>query len=169
MNSFDNNNSIFICGQFQCCGTKSRQMGIYVAGMLFALGWWMFIDGLSFSSTLPDRKAYAGFEDWAPGIITTFGMIIVCLIDKEALRGSTFDDGIPWRARFFLFVGFALMAGGFAGSVSVLVVKYVMHDLELIDSYIGIGTVVQCGLIMLSTAVLWIAQDANMDNELRIS
>ncbi|KAG2219012.1 hypothetical protein INT45_013775 [Circinella minor] len=152
MNSFDNNNNIFICGRFQCCGTKGRKMGVYLAGMLFALGWWMFVDGLSFSFILPDRKAYAGFEDWAPGI---------------ALKGTAFDEGIPWRARLFLFMGFAMLAGGFAGSVSVLVVKYVMHDLEAIDSYIGICTVVQCGLIMLSTAVLWVSQDVH-DNELGI-
>ncbi|KAI9274547.1 hypothetical protein BDA99DRAFT_497864 [Phascolomyces articulosus] len=167
MDAFDNNNSIFICGKFQCCGTKGRQFGVYFAGMLFALGWWMFVDGLSFSSILPDRKAYAGFEDWAPGIVTTLGMFIVSLIDKEALRGSTFDEGIPWRARLFLFMGFAMMAGGFAGSVSVLVVKYIMHDLEPIDSYVGICAVVQCGLIMLSTAVLWISQDVN-ENQLGI-
>ncbi|KAI7851060.1 hypothetical protein BDC45DRAFT_517039 [Circinella umbellata] len=127
----------------------------------------MFVDGLSFSFILPDRKAYAGFEDWAPGIVTTLGMIIVSLIDKEALKGTAFDEGIPWRARLFLFMGFAMLAGGFAGSVSVLVVKYVMHDLEVIDSYIGICTVVQCGLIMLSTAVLWVSQDVH-DNELGI-
>ncbi|KAI8140713.1 hypothetical protein BJV82DRAFT_622233 [Fennellomyces sp. T-0311] len=163
---YDNNSNIFICGR--CCGGKGRQMGVYLSGMLFALGWWMFVDGLSFSSILPDRKVFAGFEDWAPGIVTTLGMIIVCLIDKEALRGSTYDDGIPWRARLFLFVGFAFMAGGFAGSVSVLVVKYVMHDFEPLDSYVGIGTVIQCGLIMLSTAVLWISQESGSDNYLGI-
>ena len=36
----------------------------------------MFVDGLSFSFILPDRKVFPGFEDWAPGIVTTLGMIM---------------------------------------------------------------------------------------------
>ena len=49
-------------------------------------------------------------------------MIIVNLIDKSRLVG---DDsagafgmgGVAWKARLLLFLGFALMAGGLAGSV----------------------------------------------------
>ena len=46
-------------------------------------------------------------------------MLVVNLIDKDRVRG---DEGFQdpkavWRARLFLFIGFALMAGGLAGSV----------------------------------------------------
>lgn len=46
-------------------------------------------------------------------------MLIINLIDKDRIKG---DDGFGdtaavWRARLFLFIGFALMAGGLAGSV----------------------------------------------------
>lgn len=66
------------------------------------------------------------FSDWTPGICATLGMIVVNLIDKQMLRsdsdeGSSWDGswggGVAWRARLFLFIGFALMAGGLAGSV----------------------------------------------------
>ena len=45
-------------------------------------------------------------------------MLIINLIDKDRIKG---DDGFGdtaavWRARL-LFIGFALMAGGLAGSV----------------------------------------------------
>ncbi|PHZ11075.1 UPF0220-domain-containing protein, partial [Rhizopus microsporus ATCC 52813] len=83
----------------------------------FALGWWVFIDGLTLLWNLPDRKVAPGIEDWIPGIIATLGMIIVNLIDKEALRGDGYDEHMAWRARLFLFLGFALMAGGISGSV----------------------------------------------------
>lgn len=46
-------------------------------------------------------------------------MIIVNLINKEQLveeDGGGYE-GSAWRARVFLFLGFALMAGGLAGSV----------------------------------------------------
>jgi hypothetical protein len=42
------------------------------------------------------------------------------LIDKSSLHGDTFSysgDSLVWKARLFLFVGFALIAGGLAGSV----------------------------------------------------
>ena len=43
-------------------------------------------------------------------------------VDKASLRDdsySFYSDGISavWRARLFLFIGFAFMAGGLAGSV----------------------------------------------------
>lgn len=49
-------------------------------------------------------------------------MIIVNLIDKQRLMSDDWDGswssgGVAWRARLFLFVGFALMAGGLAGSI----------------------------------------------------
>lgn len=59
------------------------------------------------------------FTDWLPGISSLLGMIIVNLIDKDRVRGDEGfgDSRAVWRARTFLFIGFALMAGGLAGSV----------------------------------------------------
>ncbi|ORY99326.1 hypothetical protein BCR43DRAFT_489090 [Syncephalastrum racemosum] len=156
--------SVFVCQPFRINSKKARLIGIYTAGILFALAWWLFIDGVVTLSLLPDRKVAPGFEDWAPGIVTTLGMIIVSLIDKEALRGSTWDDYAPLRARLFLFLGFAMMAGGFAGSVSVLTVKYVMHDYDQMNSYLGVMDVAQCSLLMLSTAVLWLSQQSQQEH-----
>ncbi|CAO3697733.1 unnamed protein product [Rhizopus stolonifer] len=157
----DNNNNIFVCG---CCsfGGKGRRIAIYIASVLFTMGWWAFIDGLTKLSTLPDRKVAPGIEDWVPGIITTFGMIIVNLIDKETLRGEGYNEHVAWRARLFLFLGFTMMAGGVSGSVAVLVIKYVYEqDLDIPNIYLGITDVVQCALIMISTAILWIAQNTS--------
>lgn len=58
-------------------------------------------------------------------------MIIVNLIDKTNLmgeEGSWSSGGVAWKARLFLFLGFALMAGGLAGSVTILVIKYLLPD-----------------------------------------
>ena len=46
-------------------------------------------------------------------------MIVVNMIDKDRIRGDEGfgDSKAVWRARLFLFIGFALMAGGLAGSV----------------------------------------------------
>ena len=87
-------------------------------------------------------------------------MIIVNLIDKQKLVGDGSDDwssgaggvlgGVAWKARLFLFLGFALMAGGLAGSITVLVIKYVLPDWQRQDVvWWGVSEVVQNICIML--------------------
>jgi hypothetical protein len=45
-------------------------------------------------------------------------MLIINVIDKDRIRGDDYgDSSAVWRARLFLFIGFAFMAGGLAGSV----------------------------------------------------
>ena len=56
---------------------------------------------------------------------------------------------MAWKARLVLFLGFALMAGGLAGSVAVLVLKYIVPQYELETLYFGIANVVANSLIML--------------------
>lgn len=70
-------------------------------------------------TTYGDPPVHVAFVDWVPGICSLLGMLVVNLIDKDRVRG---DEGFQdpkavWRARLFLFIGFALMAGGLAGSV----------------------------------------------------
>jgi hypothetical protein len=60
------------------------------------------------------------FIDWVPGICSALGMLVINSIDKNRLAANSFSysgEGIAWKARLVLFLGFALMAGGLAGSV----------------------------------------------------
>ncbi len=59
------------------------------------------------------------FLDWIPGMFSIIGLITVNLINKERLtgEGGFGGDNLVWRARLVLFLGFAMMAGGLAGSV----------------------------------------------------
>jgi hypothetical protein len=91
----------------------------------FALGHWAFLDAaiLSKHAQPPDPydvvPVHITFVDWIPGICSTLGMLVVNLINRDQLLGEGFggEGGIVWRARLFLFLGFALMAGGLAGSI----------------------------------------------------
>ena len=56
---------------------------------------------------------------------------------------------MAWKARLVLFLGFALMAGGLAGSVTVLVIKYIVPQYEFPTMYFGVANVVANSLIML--------------------
>ncbi|KAE8216819.1 hypothetical protein CF327_g70 [Tilletia walkeri] len=173
--------------------TNKRALGIYIAGAIFAVGWWFFLDACTLSSrTLlrpvdPDTPfepppVRINFADWVPGLLSTLGMIVVNLIDKSHLAesGGAFSfgggagggwggDGVQWRARLFLFIGFALLAGGLAGSVTVLVVKYLVPVLPEGYDYYGVSNVLQNGAIMVSTVLLWTAQQAEQEYEYHIS
>ena len=88
---------------------------------------WTFLDAAILSAHAhspigqPDipPPVHVAFVDWVPGICSLLGMIVVNLIDKDRVRGEEGfgDSRAVWRARLFLFIGFALMAGGLAGSV----------------------------------------------------
>lgn len=99
-------------------------------------------------NTLPDDPfedvpVRISFVDYIPAILSTFGMIIVSLINKSQVSeckafimvlivqiSRENDDPYAWKARCWLFVGFALLAGGLAGSVvsdsNVLVVQFIL-------------------------------------------
>ena len=79
-------------------------------------------------------------------------MLVINSIDKGRLGADSFSysgDGIAWKARLVLFLGFALLAGGLAGSVTVLVLKYLVPHAVWPTLWFGIGNVVANGLIML--------------------
>lgn len=72
------------------------------------------------------------FVDWIPGICSALGMLVINSIEKSRLQADSFSysgGGVAWKARFVLFLGFALLAGGLAGSV-VCFYPFLMGTLE---------------------------------------
>ncbi|KAF2118725.1 hypothetical protein BDV96DRAFT_541016 [Lophiotrema nucula] len=146
---------------------NTRTAGVYAAGALFSLGFYILIDCAVWSkSALNGSSAHITFIDWIPGICSALGMLVINSIDKSRLSADSFSysgNGVAWKARLVLFLGFALLAGGLAGSVTVLVLKYVVREYVWPTLWMGVGNVVANGLVMLSSAVLWVAQ--NMEDE----
>lgn len=73
-------------------------------------------------------------------------------IDKTRLSADSYSysgNGIAWKARVILFVGFAFMAGGLAGAVTVLVLKYVVPGYPFPTLGFGVSNVVGNALVML--------------------
>jgi len=93
-------------------------------------------------------------------------MLIINSIEKTRLSADSFSysgSGVAWKARVVLFLGFASLAGGMAGGVTVLVLKYVVPSAPWPTMYMGVANLVANGLVMLSSVVLWISQ--NMEDE----
>ena len=99
-----------------------------------------------------DPPTHITFVDWIPGICSALGMLVINSIDKSRLSADSFSysgNGVAWKARLVLFLGFALLAGGLAGSVTVLVLKYVVREYVWPTLWMGVGNVVANGLVML--------------------
>ncbi|GJE85377.1 UPF0220 family protein [Phanerochaete sordida] len=160
-------------------GKHKRTMGIYLAGGLFALANWTFLDAaiLSAHAHAPyddpqiPPPVHVAFVDWLPGISSLLGMLVINLIDKDRVRGEDGfgDSRAVWRARLFLFIGFALMAGGLAGSVVVLVLRYVLPEVPEEYQYYGYANVSQNIALMLSSVVLWMSQSVSSEYEYNLS
>ncbi|KAF9423340.1 hypothetical protein BGZ76_003664 [Entomortierella beljakovae] len=150
---------------------KAREASVYISGGLFALGWWFFIDAVVYSKNWEgEKKTSVEFVDWVPGICSTLGMIIINLVDKNSLRSDSFSfsssgsTSTTWMARLILFIGFAFMAGGLAGSISVMCIKYLIPEYGDPFEFWGICNVIQNALIMVSTAMLWVAENTQSDD-----
>jgi hypothetical protein len=92
------------------------------------------------------------FVDWIPGIFSALGMLVINSIDKSRLSADGFSysgDGVAWKARVILFMGFAAMAGGLAGGVTVMVLKYVVPEASFPALWFGVSNVVANALVML--------------------
>lgn len=87
----------------------------------FSLGFFFFIDASAYShSNKNGSKVHIKFVDWIPVICSSLGMLVINSIEKTRLSADSYSysgTGVAWKARLVLFLGFALMAGGLAGSV----------------------------------------------------
>ncbi|CAG8492466.1 6122_t:CDS:2 [Funneliformis mosseae] len=158
-----------------------RDVGIYISGGMFALGWWFFIDSVVYSNYLRRN----GDDDTVPFHVRNDNVSSIVEDNESELKKATAplkiiypfpycnsrSFGVPSMhinymgsgsatrgARLCLFVGFAAMAGGLAGSCTVLILKYIVANIEMPYLYFGIALVIQNLFIMISSFMLWIAQ-----------
>lgn len=100
-------------------------------------------------------------------------MAVINSIEKTRLNADSFSysgNGVAWKARFVLFLGFALIAGGLAGSVAILVLNYViLHGIQGQTLWMGVANPVGNALVMLSCVVLWVSQNMEEDYTYQLS
>ncbi|AGO11613.1 AaceriADL169Wp [[Ashbya] aceris (nom. inval.)] len=144
----------------------TRKVGVYLAGALYVLGIWLFVDCLLYSKYVNASKLHVTFVDWIPVLCSTSGMLVVSMIDKNRLLEDALASGSfvgsnqrAWQAQMVLFLGFALLAGGFAGALAVLVLKFLVKGYNTYPVLtMGVNNVLGNLFIMLSCVVLWMAQ-----------
>lgn len=155
-----------------------RKICVYLSGILYAVGFWLFLDAVIYSRHANAADVHVTFIDWIPFICSTLGTLIVNSIEKNrllqgalssnsgitSLGADSLDSAMAWQARVVLFFGFALLAGGLSGSIVVLIIKFLVKHYDTYPTIgMGINNVLGNLCILLSCIVLWIAQ--NMEDE----
>ncbi|KAK4184302.1 hypothetical protein QBC35DRAFT_60018 [Podospora australis] len=145
----------------------ARNAGVYAAGGLFSLAFYILLDSAVWSKTGRNGSTiHVNFVDWLPFIFSSLGMLIINSVEKSRLSSDSFSysgSGVAWKARVVLFLGFAALAGGMAGGVTVFVLKFVVPGATWPALNMGVENLVANALVGLSTVVLWVSQ--NMEDE----
>ncbi|ODQ65379.1 UPF0220-domain-containing protein [Nadsonia fulvescens var. elongata DSM 6958] len=150
-----------------------RTLGVYFSGALFGLGFYILLNASLYSHFLNGSNIHMRFfPDWMPLVLSIMGMIIINTIDKGHLQaalssgdsilgGGAMGDGSGSERsiKIVLFMGFALLAGGVSGSVSVLVLKYIVAKANWQTLSMGIANVACNVCIMISCVILWACQN----------
>ncbi|KAJ3145368.1 hypothetical protein HDU89_007122 [Geranomyces variabilis] len=143
--------------------SRTESVG-YIAGVLFAIGWWVFIDGAVYatSRTEPPVPVPVAFVDWVPGILSTVALIIVNLIDREMLSAESDIGGgsVATKAQGCAFLGVSMALGSLGGAFAVMILKYTLHGRTAGDeAYFGFCISGQNALIFASSMILWFGRN----------
>ncbi|KAK4460849.1 UPF0220-domain-containing protein [Cladorrhinum samala] len=144
----------------------ARNAGVYAAGGLFSLGFYILLDSAVWSAHRNPSDVHVTFVDWLPFIFSTLGMLIINSVEKSRLSADSFSysgSGVAWKARVVLFLGFAALAGGMAGGVTVFVLKFAVPGVDWPAMGMGVENLLANAAVGLSTVVLWVSQ--NMEDE----
>jgi hypothetical protein len=95
-------------------------------------------------------------------------MLVINTVEKSRLSSESFSFGggsgsADWQAKVILFLGFALLSGGLAGSIVILVLRYIVPGYGMPTLGMGISNVVSNVAVLLSCSSLWLAQ--NLEDE----
>lgn len=88
--------------------------------------------------------------DWLPFIISSLGMLITNSVEKARLSADSFSysgSGVAWKARVVLFLGFAALAGGMAGGVTVFVLKFAVPGVSWPMMGMGVENIIANSLV----------------------
>jgi hypothetical protein len=117
----------------------------------FSLAFYVMLDSAVWSgSSRNGSDVHVNFVDWLPLIFSSLGMLIINSVEKARLSTDSFSysgSSVAWKARVVLFLGFAALAGGMAGGVTVFVLKFLVPGVGMPALSMGIENVVANALV----------------------
>lgn len=117
----------------------------------FSVAFYVMLDSAVWSKSPKNGSdVHVKFVDWLPFVFSSLGMLIINSVEKQRLSADSFSysgSGVAWKARVVLFLGFAALAGGMAGGVTVFVLKFVVPSVAMPALGMGIENVVSNALV----------------------
>lgn len=108
------------------------------------------LDSAVWSKHMNGSDTDVKFVDWLPLFFSSLGMLIINSVEKQRLSSDSWSysgSGVAWKARVVLFLGFAALAGGMAGGVTVFVLKYAVPGVAMPALGMGIECVLSNALV----------------------
>lgn len=122
-----------------------------MAARQFSLAFYVMLDSAVWSKSARNgSNVHVKFVDWLPLVFSSLGMLIINSVEKTRLSGDSWSysgSGVAWKARVVLFLGFAALAGGMAGGVTVFVLKFVVPGVGMPALGMGIENLVSNALV----------------------
>eukprot|EP00003_Mantamonas_plastica_P032294 TRINITY_DN8724_c1_g1_i3.p1 TRINITY_DN8724_c1_g1~~TRINITY_DN8724_c1_g1_i3.p1 ORF type:complete len:152 (+),score=34.68 TRINITY_DN8724_c1_g1_i3:220-675(+) len=127
-----------------------EKIGSYLSGIMFGVGWWIFIDGAVYASYTNDPVTFV-FGFYVPGFISTIALILINILEWKELY-STQNQG---RARVWLLVAFLVGLGGVVSSIWIFADLYAnpLQPVQPKSTYPGAAIVIQNILIFAAALV----------------
>ncbi|DAZ92481.1 TPA: hypothetical protein N0F65_012711 [Lagenidium giganteum] len=137
-------------------GLDAGKTGSYVSGLLFGVGWWIFIDGAAYAAHHNSQIPF-NFIKYLPGILTTLAFVMLNSLDWGMLSADsmTYHGGsdVACRARTFVLFCVLMAVGAFVGSILVLTHSYVGNAFGE-STWPGVAILLQNFLLFLSTIIM---------------
>ena len=123
-----------------------------ICGILFAAGWWMFIDGMAYADKQPGENAGPGYL-YVPGILTTIGFFLMSNLPSGLFhRDSYGEDTAAWQKALLVISVMCELAGIICG-VWLYIDRSADRDLGY-RKWRGISSIVQ-GVVITIASFLW--------------
>eukprot|EP01139_Manchomonas_bermudensis_P001644 Amastigsp_a2514_140.p2 type:complete len:156 gc:universal Amastigsp_a2514_140:493-26(-) len=129
-----------------------------IAGVLFAIGWWLWLDGVAYSvhinNNVKINPAY-----WIPGFTCSFFVLMLLPVSSNAVNASlsfSFDgDSRAQRARIWFLLAFIIGIGSIIAALALLITEYLQRKDEraVKSTWPGVAMFLQSLLVFLSGLV----------------
>mmetsp|Transcript_148369 Transcript_148369/g.360166 ORF Transcript_148369/g.360166 Transcript_148369/m.360166 type:complete len:155 (-) Transcript_148369:144-608(-) len=129
---------------------KARNMAL-IAGVIFGIGWWVYIDGAAWGSAQNDPVAdkAAGYH-WLPGLGVTIAFVMINGMRWQELSDE--NPSVATRARCFLISALVIALACISVSLFIMVEVFINDD--TLATWTGISVFIQCLLIFVAAFVM---------------
>jgi len=133
-----------------------HKLGSAIAGVVFAIAWFLLIDGFSYHASTFER---ASWYYYIPPTVSTIILILINLVSLDDLDPelSLWGDGIATKVKIYLFVFVILGMGSIVGA---FVICFTTHFY-----WMQISIVVNTSLVYFSAVLLLLVRKTPKDDD----